>query len=73
MEFKFKLGEPVFFMQHYTIIEGIIESIKVMQEGVFYSCEYHGISLKEKEIFIDYDACKKELITKLRKMIKDLN
>jgi len=79
MDFKYRLGETVFCINNFKILKCVVESITIKAGKIAYIlyCDngenafYR--SLEEEEIYSDYEFCKKELITTLRKMIKDLN
>lgn len=71
MEFKFKLDDVVFYIQNYAIRKHAISAISITKESTLYTCD-GLITMQEKDLYSDYDECKKVLILELEKKLKEL-
>jgi hypothetical protein len=71
MDFKFEIGSIVFCICDYVVQERKVTAIQVSESSISYICD-SLVSMQEKDLYSDYDSCKKDLILELEKKLKEL-
>ena len=71
MDFKFEIGSIVFCICDYAVQKRKVTAIQVSESSISYICD-SLVSMQEKDLYSDYDSCKKDLILELEKKLEEL-
>lgn len=75
MEFKYKLDDIVFSILDYCFCEHQVSSVSISKDSILYICN-SIYAVKESDLFLTKDECKKALKAlkdKIDKKLKDLD
>jgi hypothetical protein len=71
MDFKFEIGSIVFWICDYSVQKRKVTAIQISEKSICYICD-SLVFTQEKDLYSDYDECKKVLILELEKKLKEL-
>ena len=72
MEFKYNLNDTVFSILDYCVCEHQVSAVSISKDSILYTCNsLHA--LKESDLFLTKEECKKALKDKLDKKLKEID